>query len=46
VKLLTDYPDVCDHNFPTLQTDGRTSDKQTDDILIAIPRYARTCFAW
>jgi len=35
VKLFFDYLNVCDHNPPTLQTDG-----QRDDILMAIPRYA------
>jgi len=39
VQLLSDYLNSCDHNPPTLQTEG-----QTDYILIAIPRYARTCF--
>jgi len=38
-KLLSDYLSVCDRNRnpPTLQTDRRHA--------IAIPCYARTCFA-
>jgi len=53
VKSLSDYLNValCNHKFTIQwihqryrQTDGRT-DGWTDDILMAIPRYARTCFA-
>ena len=44
VKLFMRNSNACDHNPPTLQTDGWTdgwTDGQTDiQLIMAIPRYA------
>jgi len=45
MKLFRMYSNLCDHNPPTLQTDGRT-DRQTDRRhAMAIPRFALKCIA-
>jgi len=45
VKLFSKNSNLCDHNSPTLQTDGQT-DGQTDrQHAIAIPRFALRCIA-
>jgi len=44
VKLLSDYLNICAHNPPELQTD-RETDVTDRRHTIAIPRYARKCFA-
>jgi len=41
VKLFSKISNLCDHNSPTLQTDGRTDRRHA----IAIPRFALKCTA-
>jgi len=49
VKLFLKNSNLCDHNSPTSQTDGRTdgrTDRRTDRRhAIAIPRFALKCIA-
>jgi len=35
VKLLSDYLNVCDHNPPTLQTDGQTTYDSNTALCVA-----------
>jgi len=45
LKLFLKNSNLCDHNSPTSQTDGRT-DRRTDRLhAIAIPRFALKCIA-
>jgi len=48
IRLVSKVSKLCDHNPPTLQTDGQTdrqSDRRTDDMRSQDHAYALKCIA-